>query len=267
MSGWRPAARNSDFIEIYNPNAQPVALGGLFLTDEPIGAPALHRIDELSFVAANGFVSFTADGDDDTPSHVNFQLPSEVGEIGLFSAILQPIDCVIYGPQQIGVSMGRCPDGGFTNRFMSLPTPGSINACPVLPPAPQTISLIGYSDVWLYDQNNTDLYAINWTEAGYPDAAWPNSGPGAFANAGISGVTVNTFINNTTGTVYFRTRFVVPTNANFTSVQLAHFFDDGAVVYVNGQEAYRYNMNPGAVRSYDAGGVEQLGAAKRGAGQ
>lgn len=37
----------SDFVELYNPNALPVSLGGLYLTDTPIGAPALSRIHDF----------------------------------------------------------------------------------------------------------------------------------------------------------------------------------------------------------------------------
>src|SRR6185503_11078353 len=52
-------------------------------------------------------------------------------------------------------------------------------------------------------------------------------------------------------TYYFRTTFTAPTNANISGFQISHFFDDGAVVYLNGQEAYRYNM-PGGTPTYDA---------------
>ena len=246
-----------DFIELYNPNPQPVALGGLFLTDAPIGVPALHRIDDLSFVPANGFAAFTADGDGSNPAHVGFQLPSEMGEIGLFSAILQPIDCIIYGPQQTGVSMGRCPDGAVTNRLLSLPTPGSINACPVVPPAPVTVSLIAYPAVWSYDQTS-NLDGINWMASNYNDSAWPTS-QGIFGSAGLAGETVRTILNLNRTTYYFRTPFTLPTNANFTTIQLSHYIDDGAVIYVNGLEAYRYNMNPGPVTYATTAAVNNVG--------
>ena len=94
--------------------ALPVALGGLYLTDTPIGAPDLSRIHDLSFLGANSFTAFTADGDGGKASHANFQLPSEQGQIGLLSATLKPIDCIAYGPQQPDISQGKCPNGGAT---------------------------------------------------------------------------------------------------------------------------------------------------------
>lgn len=240
-----------DFIELYNPDVLPVALGGLFLTDAPIGIPALHRIDELSFVPANGFALFTADGDSATPSHVGFQLSSAVGEIGLFSAILQPIDCVIYGPQQTGVSMGRCPDGGATNRLMSLNTPGAINACPVPPPGVQTVPLLPFEHFAKYDQSGVDL-GTAWIAPGYNDSAWP-TGQSFFGTAtqgsGSWGTPVRTLLTAGAGrtTFYFRTTFTNNVSQPISALQVEHLIDDGAVFYLNGQEWFRYNMPAGQV--------------------
>ena len=43
---------NDDFIEIYNPSPMPVSIGGFYLTDKPVGNPALHRIATNSYIAA-----------------------------------------------------------------------------------------------------------------------------------------------------------------------------------------------------------------------
>src|SRR5258706_15657933 len=51
-----------DFIELFNPDPLPVALGDLFLTDNPVGAPFRHNIAPLSFIAGGGYEVFTADG-------------------------------------------------------------------------------------------------------------------------------------------------------------------------------------------------------------
>jgi len=239
------SSSESDFVELYNPDALPVALGGLYLTDTPIGAPALSRIADLSFMGGNSFAVFIADGDADKADHANFQLPSEQGEIALLTSTLKIIDCIAYGPQNSGVSMGRCPDGSLTNRALTFPTPAFMNSCPAAPPGPQTVSLIAYPQVWTYDQTS-NYDGINWMASSFDDSAWP-TGQGVFGTAGLSGEPVRTTISLTPNTWYFRTRFVLPANANFTTVQLAHYIDDGAVIYVNGQEAYRYNMNPGPV--------------------
>ncbi len=123
-----------DFIELFNPEPLPVALGGLFLTDNPLGAPNLHEIAALSFIPAGGFVVFTADGETDNgPEHLNFRLSPEQGMIGLSAPDLTLIDCVIYGPQTTDVSQGRQPNGSSTIAFFSTPTPGSPNPGIIIP--------------------------------------------------------------------------------------------------------------------------------------
>ena len=241
------SSSESDFVELYNPGGLPVSLGGLYLTDTPIGAPALSIIPDLSFIGANGFAVFIADGDADKADHVNFQLPSEQGEIALFTSALKTIDCVAYGPQRAGVSMGRCPDGSLTNRALAFPTPSFMNACPVLPPPPITINLVPYNHVWSYDQTG-NYDGINWFDTEYDDSAW-EFGQGVLARTASGSIPQPVLTPLQLGrlTYYFRARFTAPANPNFTALQITHLFDDGAVVYLNGHEAYRYNMNPGAV--------------------
>ncbi|MEY2408611.1 MAG: hypothetical protein QOF48_1281 [Verrucomicrobiota bacterium] len=233
-----------DFIEIYNPDPLPVALGGMYLSDEPIGAPALHRIANLSFAPAAGYVSFTADGNSDAgASHLGFQLDADIGEISLDDALLNVIDSVSYGPQRAGVSMGRCPDGSRSIVFLSFPTPRVGNACPTTPPAPVTIPLMTYTNVWRYESNNFD--GLGWMLPGFNDSAW-YSGPGVIGRLNPPSTIpepVLTPISIGKTSYYFRTYFNVPANANITSLQLTHIIDDGCVLYLNGTEVYRYNLS------------------------
>jgi len=240
-----------DFIEIYNGDSLPVALGGAHLTDEPIGAPALHRIADLSFIAGGGYAAFLADGNADAGAdHLSFALSSEVGDIGLNGPDLKQIDCISYGPEQTGVSQGRCPDGGLKIAFLSSPTPGTANLCPVVPPPPQTVPLVNYQSVWSYDQvNNYD--GIAWMAPGFDDSSWP-SGPGVLAkvrNGGSLPEPVGTVLTLGKSTYYFRSQFVAPSTAGITSLQLTHLIDDGAVLYLNGVEIYRYNLAAGPVNN------------------
>ena len=52
------AAMPDDFVELYNPDAAPVAMGGLYLSDAPDGSPARYQIAALSYIAAGGFFAF-----------------------------------------------------------------------------------------------------------------------------------------------------------------------------------------------------------------
>ncbi|MGH7944922.1 MAG: lamin tail domain-containing protein [Opitutaceae bacterium] len=113
-----------DLIEFFNPAPQPVALGGVGLTD------TVNRLDKfkfppLSFIAANGFVPlfgadfvFGLDGDQETVT-----LSGENNEqIDQVTLIAQPND----------QTNGRLPDGGSVIVALATPSPGISNAS-VLP--------------------------------------------------------------------------------------------------------------------------------------
>jgi hypothetical protein len=255
INEWLAAAGlGEDFIELYNPNNLPTALGGLYLTDTPVGAPALNRINDLSFIGANSFLSFTADGNGDPANHVNFQLPSEQGEIALLTANLKNIDCIAYGPQTTGISQGKCPNGGATYATLSTPTPGAPNSCPFVPPPPTTVTLLTISNSWRY-QPRTNYDAVNWTTNSYNDSTWPSGlallGRQSFASNQIWPEPFRTHIetNLTQTNFYFRAHFNVAAGVTYNSLSFRHIIDDGAVFYLNGVEipGSRFNMPGGAV--------------------
>ncbi len=119
---------DQDFVELYNPSSLPVALGGLYFSDELVGQPNRHRLPALSFIATVGYQRFIADGQaGNGADHLNFSLGSAQGEIGLFRPDLTVIDCVYYQPQRLNISQGRSPNGSTTLAFFDTPTPGAPN--------------------------------------------------------------------------------------------------------------------------------------------
>ncbi|HEU0011120.1 MAG TPA: lamin tail domain-containing protein [Verrucomicrobiae bacterium] len=239
-----------DYIELYNADPLPVALGGLYLTDEPLGAPAQHRVADLSFVAGGGFAVFTADGSEGAgPEHLNFKLGSEQGKIGLFASDLSVVDCVVYGPQRTDVSYGRCPNGGSTFGVQSFASPGSGNTCETAPPPPPTVNLMPMTSTWRWHEN-TNLDGVNWQASAFNDSGWL-SGQALFGTATVTigGQPTRTAMTADVARVtrYFRSSFVVPTNLNPNALQFYYILDDGMVVYVNGAERARYNMPQGTV--------------------
>ncbi len=237
-----------DFIELYNPDALPVALGGLHLTDQPIGAPKLSPIAPLSFINGGGFRAFLADSKSSPANHANFSLAVEQGEIAITSAEGSVIDCIIYSPQTPGTSSGRCPDGVLTEKALSIPTLGSANACPPAPPAPVTVGLIALTNIWRFEESNTDL-GTAWSATAHDDSGWP-SGPALLAfETGATPEPIRTTLTVAPNklTFYFRTHFNLPANVNPSDLQVTHAIDDGAVFYLNGAEAGRFNMPAGAI--------------------
>jgi len=110
--------------------------------------------------------------------------------------------------------------------------------------------LLTFSSQWRYDQSGSDLGSA-WHFAGYDDSFWP-SGAALFGmEIAPLPAPINTPLNLGAITYYFRT------TVNLTATQLTPFaqfranliLDDGAVIYVNGNEALRIGMPAGEVPS------------------
>ena len=89
--------------------------------------------------------------------------------------------------------------------------------------------------------------AGDWKHPGFNDAAWP-SGQALLGYGTITGRTTNTLLNLQTPrlpTIYFRKPFQVTDASTFTQVTASLVRDDGAIVYLNGRELGRSNMDGG----------------------
>ncbi|HMJ89954.1 MAG TPA: immunoglobulin domain-containing protein, partial [Candidatus Acidoferrum sp.] len=128
-----PLDLEPDWFELYNRDALPVNLGGLFLTDDPsLAGLTKNPVSPLSFVAGNGWVTFIADGERGAGrDHVNFLLGKDGELLRIYNTNLSTIDTVSFGAQGEGVSQGRLPDGGSNVvSFPLTPTPGGANYLP-----------------------------------------------------------------------------------------------------------------------------------------
>jgi hypothetical protein len=249
-SGVDPFA--ADYVELYNPDALPVAPGGLSITDRAGGDPTKHVIAPLSFAPGGGYLKLTADGDTAAgANHLDFQLDADRGEIGLFDASGREIDFVFYAAQSTGVSEGLSPDGSDRYAFFSQPNPGVSNPAGQQPVA---VSLLKVDDTWKF--NPTDLFNdASWAQPGYTESN--NWLPGAgliYQETAALPWPKNTQItaySNTHPAYYFRTTFDIADPSAVTSLTLTALIDDGAVFYLNGQEipGTRYNMPSGTITS------------------
>jgi len=118
INEWMASPKSgSDWFEVYNPENQPVAIGGLFLTDN-LTQRFKHPIAPLSFIGANVYQVFFADSNTGLGAdHTSFAISASGEALGIFfypdGAL---IDAVTFGSQELGVSEGRFPDGS-TNIF------------------------------------------------------------------------------------------------------------------------------------------------------
>ena len=232
------------FVELFNPQSSPVDLGGCSLTDDPATAQG-GGFAPLTFFADHSFMVFTPD-DPGLAGQKAPPLSTAGGAIALLDPESREIDKIVYGPQTAGVSQGRSPDASSTIESFALPTPGAPN--PVMaPPVPVVKSLIAIDSIWSYEQSGTALDA-SWRQPAYADSAWPK-GPGVLyvEDAALPGPK-NTLLKLGPTTYYFRTHFTLDAAPEkVASLDLTLLIDDGAILYLNGEEVYRLGMPAGAV--------------------
>jgi hypothetical protein len=107
---------------------------------------------------------------------------------------------------------------------------------------------------WRYQDTGVDLGAA-WRAPEYDDGAWPSGealfdGNGTGARTTVRGQAVRTHLALTNSmfplaaipSYYFRTEFLFPGDPRLAKLWLRSFWDDGAVLYLNGQEAFRLRV-------------------------
>lgn len=252
------ALSSTDFIELFNPGTLPVEIGGGYLTDNPVEWPDRHPITPLTFVGAGSYALFKADGDvAQGADHLGFKLSALQGEIGLFDSGLSLIDSVVYGPQSTDVSQGRSPNGGNAIVLFNQPSAGGPNPGSTVVSGTTTVNLIPVNSSWSYRSANTDLSGA-FQQTGFDDSAWATGGQMLYIDSSTldsaSGFVKTTTLPGNAGNsgrpfpaTYFRKHFnwTGPT-ANVVLKGIT-MIDDGAVIYLNGQEALRMRMPDGPV--------------------
>lgn len=98
--------------------------------------------------------------------------------------------------------------------------------------------------IWAYNDSGYALPAA-WNTGAYNDTNWAFG----FTELGYGDGNEATVLNNSTvhPTYYFRHNFDAQNFSQFDSLRVFLKYDDGAVVYLNGQEVMRENMPSGAV--------------------
>jgi hypothetical protein len=255
INEWLAHGVQYDFVEVFNPDPLPVALGGLYLADNALGTPRRHEIAPLSFIVARGWAVFYADKQaGQGASYLSYHLAPGPGVIGLFDRDLSLIDVVRYGSQTTDVSQGRSPNGMQRLVEFSQPTPGGDNPGSMVNPVDtniitQTLELIPMTNVWKYCQ--AGYPGDGWQTAKYAgDAAWPAGAALLYVETTALPAPKNTPLTLGQNAYYFRTHFQVQTNFTGAVLNLSTIVDDGAVYYLNGQEVFRLHMPEGPV-TYD----------------
>ena len=109
-------------------------------------------------------------------------------------------------------------------------------------------TLVARGATWRYLDNGSDQ-GTNWYGVGFADGAW-QSGPAQLGYGDGDEATVVSYGPNADDkyiTTYFRRHFTATNVAGITKLTLDLVRDDGAVVYLNGEEARRVNLAAGPV--------------------
>ncbi len=128
------AGEHDDWIELYNANATPVDVGGLFITDD-LTKPNKYQIPTtnpgMTTIPAKGFLLLWADDQaQQGVLHVGIKLSVGGEQIGLAQTNgtnTNFIDSYSFGAQTNDISTGRSPDGGSNFITFTKTTPGASN--------------------------------------------------------------------------------------------------------------------------------------------
>ena len=233
-----------DWFELYNPGTEDIALGGYTVSDD-WSEPQLHVLDDSLVIEAGGYLVLWADGDVDAGvDHVGFSLSAGGETFGVFSPEGDTLDWVGFGATSAGYAHARLPDGGDEWEVMPMGTPGEANATLSW----SELALVEAGESWAYDDSGTDL-GSDWRAADYDDSTWARgAAPLGYGDSHqVTTVSYGSDANLKHSTTYFRLAFEiddVSTDALATAeVELTLLVDDGAIVWLNGEEAARDNIS------------------------
>ncbi len=118
----------------------------------------------------------------------------------------------------------------------------------ISPDHDSNIQLFEFTDEWKYISAG-EASGLQWQSVEYDDSAWPSGGAGFYAGESLVTAPMNTELSNGAVTYYFRKTFEINEAIDLNEVYLwlVGVIDDGAVVYLNGQEAARIGMPNGAI--------------------
>jgi hypothetical protein len=182
---------HADWIELHNNTPTPLALFGLYITDD-YANPTKFPFPQNTIINANDYLILWADENASTASylHCNFKLSANGEALMISDGNNLILDSLSYGAQMVDVSVGRCPDGTGAFGFLSNTSFQAKNC---------TASAV--------DEINNNLSGIKL----FPN---PTSNSFSFSNSENSSLT-RILISNCTGQIV---KSIVPTENNMIDI-------------------------------------------------
>ena len=230
----------SDWIELRNPGASTISLGGYFLTDDA-GDPTKWQFPAVD-LQAGGLVVVFASGKDraiaGSELHTNFSLATG----GEYLAIIAPDGSTAvcefaptYPRQFAGHSFGSASDGTpTTDTYIDTPSPAT----------------------WFVP---TSDIGDTWRDRGFDDSNWGAAETGIGYGFGYdpyigTGGNVSAMQNVNEG-IYIRIPFQIDAAANVQSLELSMLFEDGFAAYLNG-DLVASEFVPGGELAFNSSATE-----------
>jgi uncharacterized repeat protein (TIGR02543 family) len=216
-----------DWIELKNTTGSPINLAGYYLSDDPL-KPFKWPFPGSASIAANGFLVVWADGHD--------AIPGQSRPRGYW-----PWRNFTTEGYHTNFSLSSDGEGLVLTKATGIATTNLVNAAVPAPVLPATVATWKYLD----DGSNQ---STQWRARTFDDAGWA-SGPSELGYADSPATTVSYGPSSASKyiTTYFRHTFQVADPALIASLSLKLLVDDGAVVYLNGEEVVRKNLPAGEI--------------------
>lgn len=111
----------------------------------------------------------------------------------------------------------------------------------------QTFELVPLNATWAFFKGRTEASSpvSAWRQRSFADPTWTRGAAPFFYGEALTGGTRIDDLQNSYSTLFLRREFVVTNLAQVAGVELDLMCDDGAIVWVNGTEALRYNAPAG----------------------
>jgi hypothetical protein len=231
-----------DWVELYNMTSETLDLDGLTMTDD-LDEQDKHVLSGLT-IEPYGFLLLIADDDVDAGAdHLGFALNDDGESLGLYAPDGSAINQLKFGAQGSNLTAARNPDGSSNWEYTYGGSPGYSNVPLILVDE----ILMTEGSVFSYLDNDAA------EPSGWPDSvdasSW-SSGPGPLGYGDSHIVTEIGYggdSSNKAITAYFKGEFTVDAGVEVVELWIGLLSDDGAVVYLNGNEVIRSLMDSGDI--------------------
>jgi len=208
-----------DWIELHNAGATSVNLNGYYLSDN-LGDPFKWPLPAGASIPAGGYLMIMADGHNAAPGQ---SFPRGYWPWRNFTT------------EKYHTSFSLSADGEDVVLTQAL--------------GQTTSNLISTNATWKYLDDGSSQ-STQWRARTYNDSTWADGpAPLGYENGVTTTISFGPDSNNKYPASYFRHTFNVADPTIYTGLTLALLVDDGAAVYLNGEELLRQNLPAGLLTS------------------